>query len=109
MKARLITSGVLVVAAVVLAFLATQVSTDLTKQRHDTCNGLLPMPGSAYVLGWCGVGAAATAAVLVLVRWSRSGWRTTRLVLSLLALVFAGFVVYTVYGDAPTTRWLCSG
>ncbi|TCO52628.1 hypothetical protein [Actinocrispum wychmicini] len=102
--------GVLTVAGIVLAVLATQVSTDLTKQRSSTCNGLLPMPTSAYVFGWTAV-AAALVAVVLLVLGRRAGawWVITLLVLAVLAFLFAGFVTYTVYGDAPTVRHLCSG
>lgn len=106
---RLAAGGLLAVAAAVLAFLATQVSTDLTRQRQATCDGLLPMPTSAYVLGWSGVGVAVLAAIVMLARRSGGGWRIALLVLVVVALAFAGFVTYTVYGDAPTTRFMCSG
>ncbi|MEV4314876.1 hypothetical protein [Actinocrispum sp. NPDC049592] len=106
-----IAGGLLAVAGAVLAFLATQVSTDLTHQRSSTCNGLLPMPTSAYVLGWTGVAAGVIAVVLLVsrLRQSRGGWPVWVLVLAVLVVLFAGFVVYTVYGDAPTTRFQCSG
>ncbi|GAB3876869.1 hypothetical protein GCM10029964_024760 [Kibdelosporangium lantanae] len=106
---RLAACGLLAVAAAVLAFLATRVSGDLTRQRQATCDGLLPMPASAYVLGWSGVGLAVVAAIVLLAKRSGGGWRVALLVLSLLALAFAGFVTYTVYADAPTTRFMCSG
>jgi hypothetical protein len=109
MRARLAVGGLLTVASAVLAFLATRVSTDLTKQRHATCDGLLPMPTSAYVLGWSGVALAVVAVVVVAARRSGGGWRAGLLVLAVLALAFAGFVTYTVYGDAPTTRFMCFG
>jgi ABC-type xylose transport system permease subunit len=103
--------GVLAVAGVLLAVLATRVSTDLTRQRSSTCNGLLPMPASAYVLGWSAVAAGLVAVLLLVLRLrkSRGGWPTSVLVLAVLAVLFAGFVTYTVYGDAPVTHWLCSG
>jgi uncharacterized membrane protein len=106
-----ITGAILVVAGIVLAFLATQVSSDLTKERTSTCNGLLPMPTSAYVLGWAGVGVTVLAVLMLVLRLrqSRGGWPTWVLVLAVLAVLFAAFVIYTVYGDAPTTRWQCSG
>lgn len=106
-----ITGAILTVAGIVLSFLATQVSTDLTKQRSSTCNGLLPMPTSAYVLGWAGVGVTVAAVIMLALRLrkSRGGWPTSVLMLAVLAVLFAAFVIYTVYGDAPTTRWQCSG
>jgi FtsH-binding integral membrane protein len=103
--------GVLAVAGILLTVLATQVSTNLTRQRSSTCNGLLPMPVSAYVVGWAAV-TVSLVAVLVLarrVRQSGGGWVTWVLAVAVLIVLFAGFVSYTVYADAPTTRWLCSG
>lgn len=103
--------GVLAVAGIVLAFLATQVSTDLSKQRSSTCNGLLPMPTSAYVLGFSAVAAGLVAVLLLVWRGRRSGggWAGGLLALAILAILFAGFVTYTVFGDAHTTAHLCSG
>jgi hypothetical protein len=106
-----VAGGLLAVAAAVLAFLATQVSTDLTHQRSSTCNGLLPMPASAYILGWSGVAVGAVAVALLAFRLhrSRGGWPVWVLALAVLVVLSAGFVIYTVYGDAPTTRFQCSG
>jgi hypothetical protein len=59
-------------------------------------------------IGWSGVALALVAAV-VAARRSGGGWRAALLVLAVLALAFAGFVTYTVYGDAPTTRFMCFG
>jgi len=103
--------GVLAVAGILLAVLATQVSTAVTRQRSSTCNGLLPMPASAYVLGWAAVTMSLVAVLVLALRIRRSGggWITWVLVLAVLIVLFAGFVTYTVYADAPTTRWLCSG
>jgi hypothetical protein len=105
--------AVLAVGSVVLAVASTRVSDGLTHQRERTCDGLLPMPTSAYLLGWLGVGVAALAVVLSVLRVLRSrgdsGWRMTLLVFSVLCLLSAGFVIYTVYGDAPIHRFLCSG
>jgi hypothetical protein len=108
-RTRLILGGLLALAAVVLAFLATQVSSDLTKERNTTCNGLLEMPTSAFVLAWSAVGLSVVAAVVVLSRRTGGGWRVALLVLAVLALAFAAFVTYTIYADAPTTKWQCSG
>jgi uncharacterized membrane protein len=106
-----ITGAILVAAGIMLAFLATQVSSDLTKRRSGSCNGLLPMPTSAYILGWSGLGVAVLAVLMLAprLRQSRGGWLTCVLVFAVMAVVFAAFVVFTVYGDAPTTRWQCSG
>lgn len=109
MRTRLAAGGLLAVAAVVLAFLATQTSSDLTKKRNATCNGLLEMPTSAFVLAWSAVGLSVVAAVVVLSRRTGGRWRVALLVFAVLALAFAAFVTYTIYTDAPTTKWQCSG
>lgn len=69
------------------------------------------MPTSAYVLGCAGVGVAVLAVIMLALRLrqSRGGWPAWALVLAVLAFLFAALVIYTVYGDAPTTRWQCSG
>lgn len=109
MRTRLAAGGLLALAAVVLAFLATQVSSDLTKERHATCNGLLPMPTSAFVLAWSAVGLSIAAAAVLLARRAGGRARIALLVFAVLALAFAAFVTYTIYADAPTTKWQCSG
>jgi len=106
-------SASVMLCSAALAGAATQVSYGLIRHRASTCNGMVPMPVSAYVLGWAGVGTAALALVMLGVDAARcrrvGGVRTALLALTVLCLAFAAFVTYTVYSDAPTRRFLCSG
>ena len=175
----------LAVGSVVLAVAATQVSYGVARQRESTCNGLIPMPTSAFALGWAavavallatiafltgrrareamhtsamlydsglalpGVGAAVGLVIALLVgittgalllagvsaivlvgavvaarRQSHHARSATSeaqhpgaartffmvlLVASVLTLLFDGFVLSTVYDDAPTKTHVCSG
>ena len=108
-----IASAALIVGGVTLAEIAAEVSYGLTRERGRTCNGQLPMPLSAYVLGWAAVGVAILALVAVIVRIQRiAGVDTlvkTLLVFAILGLLGAGFVAYTIYDDAVPIRHLCFG
>src|SRR5204863_541482 len=101
----------LALGALALAAAAARISDDLTHTRARTCDGLLPMPASAYVLGWLGVGTAllAVAAMVFRLRSGSSGWALALLVIFVLVLLFTAFATYAVYADAPTRRFLCSG
>ncbi|MGH3875037.1 MAG: hypothetical protein ACRDSR_26665 [Pseudonocardiaceae bacterium] len=111
-RALAATAVAMAAVGVVLAVLATRVSEELEKQRHNTCDGLLPMPASGFWFGWLGAGLAVAALVLAVVQLVRHG----RSVLSQLAAgcamfacLFAVFVLYTLFQDAEPIRWLCSG
>ncbi|WP_156893144.1 hypothetical protein [Actinokineospora enzanensis] len=90
---------------VVLGVLGAQVSQRLVRQRGGTCDGMLPMPTSAYLLAWAAVALCLLGGFLVL-RAKRTPALT---ILLIIALAFTAFVVYSVYSDAPTHRFLCSG
>lgn len=99
-------------AGVVLAVLALGVRQDLVTRRHDTCDGLLPLPASGLWFGWLGAGLAVAAlvvAIVQLVRHRRSGLSRLAAGCAVLASLFAVFVLYTVVQDAAPIQWLCSG
>ena len=104
-RAVAVTGGVLAAGAIVLAVIAAQISQGLTSKRAHTCDGMLPMPFPAFAFGWAAVAAGLAAVVLYAARWRRP----LPIVLAVLVLAAAGFVLYTVYGDAPTHRFTCSG
>jgi hypothetical protein len=60
-------SLLLAIASGVLAVAATQVSYGTTHQRGSTCNGLIPMPTSAFALGWAAVAVALLATIAALI------------------------------------------
>ena len=87
----LVLSPLLAIGSVVLAVVAAQVSYGVTRQRESTCNGRIPMPTSAFALGWAAVGVALLATVVVLL-----GQRSRDRVLSSGLLYDAGRVLLMV-------------
>ncbi|HSV65370.1 MAG TPA: hypothetical protein VLJ59_05605 [Mycobacteriales bacterium] len=93
--------------------LATGVSQDLVRDRARACDGGLRMPATGFWLGWLGAGLTVSALLVATLRlrhrdrWSALDYALA--MLTVLALCFAGFVLYTIYQDARPLRSVCFG
>jgi hypothetical protein len=60
----------LVVVGVLLSTINANAQAELIRRRQDTCDGSLPLPTAAYVLGFAGLVVGAVA-LFLLGRWFR--------------------------------------
>ncbi|MEU4194776.1 hypothetical protein AB0E69_22945 [Kribbella sp. NPDC026611] len=101
----------LLVAGVLLALINTNAQTELTRRRQATCDGTLPLPTTAYLVGFAGLLIGAIA-LFLLVRWfrhSRQPIATTLLITAATAVIFEVFALATAFHDAKPIDSLCFG
>ncbi|GDY32095.1 hypothetical protein GTS_37280 [Gandjariella thermophila] len=93
------------VASVGIGVWAVQLSYDVVRERERTCNGRIPVPHTAFALGWTAVALAAAALGTALVAHAlrRQGDRITA---SILALPLMGGGVVATVAAALTRAWI---
>jgi hypothetical protein len=97
-------SATVVVLGVGLAVCSAAAQSGFTRHRTQTCDGLLPMPVSAFVFGWAACGVGLVALVLAVVWLKRAWW-----VVGVGALLFEVGALYVAYREAVPIPVLCSG
>jgi len=111
-RRRQVLAFVLLIVGVLLSLANTNAQTELVHRRSESCDGSLPLPAGAYVLGFGGLLAGAIA-LIVLIRWfgrSRDGLALVLLVSASAGLIFEILRSrYQLPGgppDLPDLRWL---
>ncbi|MFI7064159.1 hypothetical protein ACIBL3_24440 [Kribbella sp. NPDC050124] len=102
--------GVLV-AGVLLSTINTNAQAELIRRRQDSCDGTIPLPTSAYVLGFAGLAVGAVA-LFLLVRWFRHNRQPLVLILfgtAIAALIFEAFAVITAFQEGRPLVPMCGG
>ena len=101
----------LTVVGVLLALTNTNAQTELVRRRQDACDGTLPLPAAAYVLGFAGLVVGAIA-LFLLVLWFHRSREPIALILfatAVAAVVFEVFTVVTAFQEGPPIQSLCFG
>jgi hypothetical protein len=101
----------LIVAGVLLSLINTNAQAELDRRRHAACDGTLPLPTSAYVLGVTGL-FVGTIALYLALRW----FRHSRQPITLILLATAGAAVVvellgvvTAFQQGSPVESLCFG
>ena len=101
----------LVVAGSLMSLTSTNAQTELARRRQDTCDGTLPLPMSAYVLGFGGLFVGAVG-LFLLVRWFGHSRQPIAIILfatAVAAVVFEVAAVIAVFADSRPIRSPCLG
>jgi hypothetical protein len=101
----------LIVAGMLLSLTNTNAQSELGRRRHAACDGTLPLPTGAYVLGVAGLVVGAIALYLSL-RWFRHGRQPITLILLATAgaaVVVEIFAVVTAFQQGRPIESLCFG
>ena len=101
----------LVIAGVLLSLTNTNAQTELIRRRQDACDGTIPLPTGAYVLGTAGVVVGAVALFLLL-RWFGHSRQAIALILfttAAAAVVFEVFALVTAFQEGRPVHSLCFG
>ena len=101
----------LIVVGIVLALTNTNAQSELMRRRQDTCDGSLPLPTAAYVLGFAGL-AVGIVALILLVRWFRGSRHPIALILfatAIAALIVELFAVVTAFQEGQPVYPMCGG
>ncbi|MFI5697140.1 hypothetical protein ACIA58_35115 [Kribbella sp. NPDC051586] len=101
----------LIVTGVLMALTSANAETELSRRRHATCDGALPLPTSAFVLGFGGL-VLGTIALYLLLRWFGRSRQTIVLILfwtAVAAVVSEVFTLVTVFQQSRPITSLCIG
>lgn len=101
----------LIIVGVLLAMTNANAQTELGRRRQAACDGTLPLPTSAYILGFAGLIIGAIALFLLL-RWFRRNRQPIALVLfttATAAVVFEIVAVITAFQEGRPISALCFG
>jgi hypothetical protein len=101
----------LMVAGVLMSLTNTNAQTELDRRRQAACDGTLPLPTAAYVLGFAGL-AVGTVALFLLLRWFGHSRQPIALILFTTAgaaVVFEIVALVTAYQEARPLQSLCFG
>ena len=101
----------LIVVGVLLALTNTNAQAELVRRRQDTCDGTLPLPTSAYVLGFAGLIIGALALFLLL-RWFRRNRQPIALILfttAIAAVIVEILAVVTAFQEGRPVDSVCFG
>jgi hypothetical protein len=101
----------LLVAGVVLSLVNTNAQTELVRRRQDTCDGTLPLPTSAYLLGAAGLIVGAVA-LLLLLRWFGHSRQPIALILfatAIAAVIFEAVALITAFQEGRPVHPMCGG
>ncbi len=101
----------LVVVGVLLATINTNAQAELIRRRQAGCDGSLPLPTSAYVLGAAGLVVGAVA-LFLLVRWFGHSRQPIVLILfatATAAVVFELFALLIAFQEGRPVHPICGG
>jgi drug/metabolite transporter (DMT)-like permease len=101
----------LVVIGVLLATINANAQAELIRRRQDSCDGSLPLPTTAYVLGFAGLAVGAVA-LFLLVRWFRHSRQPLAIILfvtATAAVVFELFALVTAFQEGRPVHPMCGG
>ncbi|MEU4289669.1 hypothetical protein AB0E63_15705 [Kribbella sp. NPDC026596] len=101
----------LIIVGLLLALTNTNAQSELSRRRHASCDGTLPLPTSAYLLGFAGVVVGAIALFLMR-RWFHHNRQPIALVLfttATAAVVFEIVAVITAFQEGRPINALCFG
>lgn len=101
----------LIVVGVLLALINANAQSELARRRQDSCDGSLPLPTTAYVLGFAGLLVGALALFLLL-RWFGHSRQPIALILvatATAAVVFEIFALITAFQEAGPVQAICGG
>ena len=101
----------LVVAGVLLSMINANAQAELIRRRQDSCDGSLPLPTTAYVLGFAGPVIGAVA-LFLLVRWFGRSRQPLVLILfatATAAVIFEVLALVTAFRDGRPVDSICGG
>jgi drug/metabolite transporter (DMT)-like permease len=101
----------LVVVGVLLSTINANAQAELIRRRQDSCDGSLPLPTAAYVLGFAGLAVGAVA-LFLLGRWFRHSRQPLALILfatATAAVIFELFALVTAFQEGRPVHALCGG
>jgi drug/metabolite transporter (DMT)-like permease len=101
----------LVVVGVLLSTINANAQAELIRRRQDSCDGSLPLPTTAYVLGFAGLAVGAVA-LFLLVRWFRHSRQPLAIILfvtATAAVVFELFALVTAFQEGRPVHPMCGG
>ncbi|GAB2671264.1 hypothetical protein [Kribbella swartbergensis] len=101
----------LTIVGVLLAMINTNAQAELIRRRQDSCDGTLPLPTAAYVLGFAGLAVGAVA-LFLLIRWFGHSRQPIALILfatATAAVVFEVFALVTAFQEGRPAPPLCGG
>jgi uncharacterized BrkB/YihY/UPF0761 family membrane protein len=101
----------LVVVGVLLATINANAQAELIRRREDSCDGSIPLPTSAYVLGFAGLAVGAVA-LFLLFRWFGHSRQVIELVLfatATAAVIFELFALVTAFQEGRPVYPMCGG
>lgn len=101
----------LVVVGVLLATINANAQAELIRRREDSCDGSIPLPTSAYVLGFAGLAVGAVA-LFLLVRWfghSRQVIDRILFATAAAAVIFELFALVTAFQEGRPVYPMCGG
>ena len=99
----------LMIVGVLLSLTNANAQTELVRRRQDACDGTIPLPTGAYVLGVSGVVVGAIALFLLL-RWFGHSRQAIALILfttAAAAVVFEIFALVTAFQDGRPLHAVC--
>jgi hypothetical protein len=101
----------LTIVGVLLAMINTNAQAELVRRRQDSCDGTLPLPTTAYVLGFTGLTVGAVA-LFLLIRWFGHSRQPIALILfatATAAVVFEVFGLVTAFQQGRPVVPMCGG
>jgi uncharacterized membrane protein YedE/YeeE len=108
-RRRQVLAYALLIVGVVLSVANTNAQTELVHRRGESCDGSLPLPVGAYLLGFGGVLAGGIALVL-LIRWfDRQPLAVVLLVTASAAVVFEILALVTAFQEGRPVYPMCGG
>jgi hypothetical protein len=101
----------LVVVGLLLSTINTNAQAELIRRRQDSCDGSLPLPTTAYVLGFAGL-AVGGVALFLLARWFGHSRQSITLILfatATAAVIFELFALVTAFQEGRPVHPMCGG
>lgn len=101
----------LVVVGLLLSTINANAQAELIRRRQDSCDGSLPLPTTAYVLGFAGLAVGAVA-LFLLARWFRRSRQPLALILfatATAAVIFELFALVTAFQEGRPVYPMCGG
>jgi len=101
----------LLIVGVVLSLTNTNAQTELVRRRQDACDGSIPLPTGAYVLGIAGV-VVGVVALFLLLRWFGHSRQAIALILfatAAAAVLFEIFALITAFQEGRPVHSVCFG